>query len=84
MVFWSLDPPRHSPRCVPSVWNNTCQSASPLIGSIPLLGDAFGFAYKTNLKNLRIYEHSMLDLLVAAVTLGGTEFGVIARIHRVF
>src|SRR3954471_19523362 len=27
-----------------------------LIGSIPLLGDAFDFAFKANLKNLRLYE----------------------------
>lgn len=28
------------------------------VGSIPVLGDAFDFAYKSNLKNLRIYEES--------------------------
>ena len=32
-----------------------------LIGSIPLFGDAFDFAYKANLKNLRIYEESLID-----------------------
>jgi hypothetical protein len=32
-----------------------------LIGSIPLFGDAFDFAYKSNLKNLRIYERSLYD-----------------------
>src|SRR5205085_2842012 len=26
------------------------------VGSIPIVGDAFDFAYKSNLKNLRIYE----------------------------
>ena len=30
-----------------------------LIGAIPILGDAFDFAYKSNLKNLRIYEQSL-------------------------
>ena len=30
-----------------------------LVGSIPILGDAFDFAYKSNLKNLRIYENSL-------------------------
>ena len=30
-----------------------------LVGSIPLLGDAFDFAYKSNLKNLRIYEDAL-------------------------
>src|ERR1041384_7628684 len=30
-----------------------------LIGAIPVLGDAFDFAYKANLKNLRIYEQSL-------------------------
>ena len=30
-----------------------------LVGSIPIFGDAFDFAYKSNLKNLRIYEQSL-------------------------
>ncbi len=30
-----------------------------LIGAIPVFGDAFDFAYKANLKNLRIYEQSL-------------------------
>lgn len=30
-----------------------------LVGSIPLVGDAFDFAYKSNLKNLRIYEEAL-------------------------
>jgi hypothetical protein len=29
------------------------------VGSIPVFGDAFDFAYKSNLKNLRIYEQSI-------------------------
>jgi Domain of unknown function (DUF4112) len=31
------------------------------IGAIPVLGDAFDFAYKANLKNLRIYEEALVD-----------------------
>jgi hypothetical protein len=30
-----------------------------LIGSIPVFGDAFDFAYKSNLKNVRIYEEAL-------------------------
>jgi uncharacterized protein DUF4112 len=30
-----------------------------LIGAIPVVGDAFDFAFKANLKNLRIYERSL-------------------------
>jgi hypothetical protein len=30
-----------------------------LVGSIPLVGDAFDFAFKANLKNLRIYERHL-------------------------
>jgi len=30
-----------------------------VVGSIPIFGDAFDFAYKSNLKNLRIYEQSL-------------------------
>jgi hypothetical protein len=30
-----------------------------LVGSIPIFGDAFDFAYKSNLKNLSIYEQSL-------------------------
>ena len=32
-----------------------------LIGSIPLAGDLFDFVYKSNLKNLRIYEEYLYD-----------------------
>src|SRR6185369_7597930 len=32
-----------------------------LIGSIPVVGDAFDFAYKSNFKNLRIYEQALYD-----------------------
>jgi hypothetical protein len=30
-----------------------------LVGAIPFLGDAFDFVYKSNLKNLRIYEDAL-------------------------
>jgi hypothetical protein len=30
-----------------------------LVGSVPLLGDAFDFGWKANLKNVRIYEESL-------------------------
>ena len=30
-----------------------------LIGAIPLVGDMFDFVYKSNLKNLRIYEQTL-------------------------
>jgi hypothetical protein len=32
-----------------------------LVGAIPIVGDAFDFAYKSNLKNLRIYEQALAD-----------------------
>ena len=69
-----------------------------LIGSIPILGDAFDFAYKSNLKNLRIYEQ-YLDgrvsaarhwwffitlFLVAGATLAGIAMGVFALARRAF
>jgi hypothetical protein len=38
-----------------------------LVGSIPVFGDAFDFAYKSNLKNLRIYEQSLNDRRAATV-----------------
>ncbi|MEO8597339.1 MAG: DUF4112 domain-containing protein [Candidatus Solibacter sp.] len=30
-----------------------------LVGSIPIFGDAFDFAFKANLKNLRLYEQAL-------------------------
>lgn len=30
-----------------------------LVGAIPLVGDAFDFVYKSNLKNMRIYEEAL-------------------------
>jgi hypothetical protein len=32
-----------------------------LVGSIAILGDAFDFAHRSNFKNLRIYEQSLID-----------------------
>jgi Domain of unknown function (DUF4112) len=32
-----------------------------LVGAIPVFGDAFDFAYKANLKNLRIYKQALYD-----------------------
>ena len=32
-----------------------------LVGAIPLAGDAFDFAFRANLKNLRIYEEAVLS-----------------------
>lgn len=37
-----------------------------LVGAIPVIGDAFDFAYKANLKNLRIYEDALYDRRRAA------------------
>ena len=37
-----------------------------LVGSIPLFGDAFDFAFKSNLKNLHIYEQALADSRTAA------------------
>jgi len=68
-----------------------------LIGSIPLLGDAFDFAFKANLKNLRIYEQSLNNprasaarswgfflilFLIAAGALAAIALGVLALIRK--
>ena len=70
-----------------------------LIGSIPLFGDAFDFGYKSNLKNLRIYEESLMDrsastvrhwgffvalFLIIALALGAIAVGLFAIARRVF
>ena len=70
-----------------------------LIGSIPLFGDAFDFAYKSNLKNLRIYEQSLIDrrgaivrnwsffIALALVAIAGVAaiiLGVFALARRAF
>jgi len=70
-----------------------------LIGSIPLFGDVFDFAYKANLQNLRIYEEALQDrraatarhwgffvtlFLVAAGALAAIVVGVLALLRRAF
>ena len=66
------------------------------VGSIPIFGDAFDFAYKSNLKNLRIYEDSLrrgrasrtrhwlffgaLFFAIAAV-IGIFVYGLVALVH---
>ena len=69
-----------------------------LVGSIPLLGDAFDFAYKSNLKNLRIYEQSLyagrtdtarhwsffLALFLGLAAIGaGLVYGIVALVRAV-
>ena len=70
-----------------------------LVGSIPLFGDAFDFAFKYNLKNLKIYEESLLDrrastvrhwwffavmFLVIAAGFAAIAVGLFALARRVF
>ena len=70
-----------------------------LIGAIPLLGDAFDFAFKANLKNLRIYEEALRDrrtaaarhwgffitmFLIVALALVGIVVGLLALARRAF
>ena len=69
-----------------------------LVGSIPLFGDAFDFAYKANIKNLRIYEQSLyagrtatarhwgffLALFLGLSALGaGLVYGIIALVRAI-
>jgi len=69
-----------------------------LVGSIPLFGDAFDFAYKSNLKNLRIYEQSLYDgrtgtarhwgfflaLVLGLAAIGaGLVYGIVALVRLV-
>ena len=70
-----------------------------LIGSIPLIGDVFDFAYKSNLQNLRIYEEALSDrrtaearhwgffitvFLVVVAALAGIVVGVLALLRKAF
>ena len=48
----------------------TVQAAFLVIGAIPLAGDLFDFAYKSNMKNLRIYEQTFTT---GAPQLAGTR-----------
>ena len=67
-----------------------------LVGSIPVFGDAFDFAYKSNLKNLRIYEDSLYGgrgstarhwgffvalFAVVAAVLAAIGLGLVALVH---
>jgi Domain of unknown function (DUF4112) len=46
-------------------------TSDTFVGSIPVFGDALDFAYKSNLKNLRIYEQSLIDPRGATTRHGG-------------
>jgi hypothetical protein len=67
-----------------------------LAGAIPVFGDAFDFAYKANLKNLRIYEQSQYAgrgatarhwgffvalLLGIAAIFAAVAYGIVALFH---
>jgi hypothetical protein len=69
-----------------------------LVGAIPLAGDAFDFAFRSNLKNLRIYEESLYDrrgsaarhwgffaalFLVIAAAVAGFVYLIIQLIHLI-
>jgi hypothetical protein len=69
-----------------------------LVGSIPIFGDAFDFAYKSNIKNLRLYEEALyagraatarhwgffLALFLGLAAVGaGLIYGVIALVRAV-
>ena len=49
-----------------------------LIGAIPVVGDVFDFAYKANLKNLRIYEDAVYDGRTAAARHWGFFIAIFA------
>jgi len=69
-----------------------------MIGAIPVVGDAFDFAFRANLKNLRIYEESLrsahsanarhwgfflvMFLSIAAV-IGGSVFAIVELIRLI-
>jgi hypothetical protein len=70
-----------------------------LIGSIPIFGDAFDFAFKSNMKNLRLYEQALNNpraaetrnwifftvvFLVLAGAFAALAFGLIALARRAF
>ena len=70
-----------------------------LVGSIPIFGDAFDFAFKSNLKNLRIYEQALNNpraadarnwaffvvvFLLLAGAFAGLAFGLVALARRAF
>jgi hypothetical protein len=68
------------------------------VGAIPVIGDAFDFVYKSNLKNLRIYEQSLYYGRAATarhwgffialffgvgVLLVGVAYGVVALVRAI-
>jgi hypothetical protein len=55
-----------------------------LVGSIPLFGDAFDFAFKSNLKNLRIYEESLLNRRATTVRHWGFFIALFLGIAALF
>jgi hypothetical protein len=67
-------------------------AADTLIGSIPLLGDAFDFAYKANQKNLRIYREALVAdpssttarhwafFIAALLAIGAVAVGTVALV----
>jgi hypothetical protein len=67
-----------------------------LVGSIPVFGDAFDFAYKSNMMNLRIYEDALYEpgggsarhwaffatlVLGIAAVIAGVVLGVVALVR---
>ena len=44
------------------------------VGSIPIFGDAFDFVYKSNIKNLRIYEDALQRGAAAPTRLATGDF----------
>ena len=68
------------------------------VGSIPVFGDAFDFAYKSNLKNLQIYEESLYArggtarhwaffaglFLAAGLATAGFLYGLVALVRAIW
>ena len=67
-------------------------AADTLVGSIPLLGDAFDFAFKANQKNLLIYRQALVEdpkttttrhwafFLLALLAVGSVAVGTVALV----
>jgi len=70
-----------------------------LVGSIPIFGDAFDFAFKANTKNLRLYEQALNNpraaearnwaffvavFIVVAGAFAALAFGLVALARRAF
>jgi len=54
-----------------------------LVGAIPVLGDAFDFAFRANLKNLRIYEQSLYAQPAGAARHWGFFFALFAGVAAI-